>query len=210
MFDFWTHKFRIEIWRGNLKRFLTYLITIFAFAVELEVLAHFSSELVDIWSWWSEIIIQCWIQIGCHGGSKRWFWSWCFLIFSGGIWYLFLWFEIGIWFEHWSVLIELWTILRHPTSSAAHWNVNTADVKLRLILLREFSLCWMMIIGWNLRSCSHWDWTSSGRVSRVNVMVSFDDRTFVAIFDHLIQGLLILWGRVHILMIIIAFAFVIV
>lgn len=33
---------------------LTYLVAIFAFTVELEVSAHFSSELMHIWSAWSE------------------------------------------------------------------------------------------------------------------------------------------------------------
>ena len=38
--------------------FNTYLITIFAFSVQLPVAAHLSSELVYIWSRWREIGVK--------------------------------------------------------------------------------------------------------------------------------------------------------
>jgi hypothetical protein len=37
---------------------ITYLVAVFAFAVELEVLAHFGSELVYVGSAWSEIVVD--------------------------------------------------------------------------------------------------------------------------------------------------------
>jgi len=36
----------------------TYLISVFAFSIELEVLANLSSEFVHVWSAWGEVIVE--------------------------------------------------------------------------------------------------------------------------------------------------------
>jgi len=48
-------------------------ISEFAFAIELEVFAHFCSELVYMWRWRCEVVIQgqCW-KACRHHSSKRW------------------------------------------------------------------------------------------------------------------------------------------
>lgn len=55
--------FRQKSKKKKLREGYTYLVSIFTFAIELEVLAHLSSEFVDIWSRWGEVSIEINVQV---------------------------------------------------------------------------------------------------------------------------------------------------
>lgn len=84
--------------RSNEKNKNTYLVTVFAFAVEFEVLAHFSSELVDVWGAWSEVVVDAAQGVQTRH-QRRTRWSHCWSWLSWSRWWLEVWSSHGTWHE---------------------------------------------------------------------------------------------------------------
>jgi len=167
---------------------MTYLVSIFAFAIKLVVFTHLSSKFVHVGRRWCKIIVQIeWFKACSHGLTKR--------CHSGLLARRCFWFEIGSRVESWSGMVQLhhwcfwfnfgwaWEVLR---LQAIHRHGYTAGVEVRLLVFISVQLAFLLV----LRSSGHGERSSSWRVSgpSINLFITLG-------IDHLIQchAIIALW-----------------